>query len=115
MSKYIKVFNADSPEYARLQAAAELMTKRSPLGYHYHVGDTYFDFGQNWVWTTILCDGGYQALYPRDQERIITGDIDAAVTAVFADKYCPDHIDKARIERRNKADVAGLVEVYGLF
>ena len=97
MSKYIRTYSNDSPEYARLKAAADIMTARSPKGYHYYVGDTYFDYGQEWVWTTILCDGGewggYQALCPANQERILTGDIDAAVAAVFAGKYCPDRVD----------------------
>ena len=117
MSKYIKTFSNDSPEFARLQRAADLMTARSPKGYHYYVADTYFDFSQNWVWTTILSDGGewggYQALCPRDQEAIITGDIEEAVARVFADEYCPDHIDEQRIKERNAADIAGLARVYG--
>lgn len=94
MSSYIKTFSNDSPEFARLQRAADMLTEQSPRGYHYYVADTYFDFGQNWIWTTILCDGGewggYQALNPAEQAQIITGSIEEAIKAVFADKYCPD-------------------------
>lgn len=119
MSKYIRTYSNDSPEYARLKAAADIMTARSPKGYHYYVGDTYFDYGQEWVWTTILCDGGewggYQALCPANQERILTGDINAAVAAVFAGKYCPDRIDERRINERNEAAIAGLIKMYGPF
>lgn len=119
MSKYIRTYSNESPEFARLQRAADIMTARSPKGYHYYVSDTYFDFGQDWIWTTILCDGGmfggYQALTPAEQERIITGNIEDAVDAVFAGKYCPDHIDEDRINARNKVNVAGLFAIYGNF
>lgn len=98
MSNYIKTFRNDSPEYSALNRAAQIMTERSPRGYHYYVGDTFFDYGQNWVWTTILSDGGnwggYQALCPRDQEAIIIAAtpeaLEAAIERIFADKYCPD-------------------------
>lgn len=98
MSTYIKTFNSDSNEYKALDKAAQIMTERSPRGYKYYVGDTYFDYGQNWCWTTILSDGGewgsYQALCPRDQEAIITASsqeaLEKAIDRVFNDKYCPD-------------------------
>lgn len=118
MAEYIKTFTADSPEYARLAEAAQRMTERSPLGYRYYVSDTYFDFGQGWVWTTIICDnhgefGGYQALSPRQQEEVITGDLDTAIDHYFADKWCIDKSTEPRISARNCADVAGLVAMYG--
>lgn len=96
----IKRYEPGSPEYQNLARAAALMTGKSPRGYHYTVGDCYFDFGQGWVWTTILSDGGewggYQALNPREQEMIVlassVAEIEAVVDEVFADKYCPDRI-----------------------
>ena len=118
----IKIYNPGTPEHDRLTKAAEIMTARSPRGYKYRVGVTYFDYGQGWEWTTILCDaagdnlGGYQALNPREHEEILTGDIEAAVASVFADKYCPDRIKdeyQERIDERNRAAVEGLVQVYG--
>ena len=103
MSSYIKIFAPDTPEYARLNEAAALMTEKSPNHWRYYVDETYFDFGQGWKWTTIICKSNseytgmyetYQALCPRDHERIIlTEDSDAlaaVVADVFADKYCPD-------------------------
>lgn len=97
----IKIYHHDTPEYERLLMAAALMNHNSPRGYHYTVGVTYFDFGLNWEWTTIICDGGnfggYQALSPREHEKIVTAetimDIKAAVIEVFSDKSCPDRIE----------------------
>ena len=94
----IRAYEPGTNEHKRLEMAAAIMNIKSPRGYHYHVGDCYFDYGQDWMWTTILCDGsggfgGYQALCPRDHEAIIMGNnIEAAVDMVFNDKYCPDRI-----------------------
>lgn len=49
----------------------------------YTVTDVYFDFGQDWMWTTIVCDyttvledgrkydGSYQILCPNDYSKIL--------------------------------------------
>lgn len=97
MYDYITLFNHEDVEYQKLEAAAELLTEKSPRGYTYYVGDTYFDFGQNWKWTTILCEGSgwgsYQALSPRTQELIIESDnLAEAVEEVLNGKYCPDRL-----------------------
>ena len=100
MSSTIKQYDLNSPEFKNLMRAAHLLTGKSPNGFHYSVGDCYFDFGQNWLWTTILSDGGdyggYQALNPAEQERIVMAEsiaeIEAVVDEVFAGKYCPDRI-----------------------
>ena len=97
MTEYIKTFAPDSEEYKSLEAAAKLLTEKSPLHYTYYVGETYFDCGQNWVWTTILVRGGewggYQALSPRTQELIIEAvDLEEAVMEVLNGKYCPDRL-----------------------
>ena len=120
MSKYIKKFNAGTPEFTALETAAKIMTKMSPKGYEYYVGDTYFDYGQDWMWTTILCNGGnyggYQALSPRAQEEIITATapeaLEAAVRRVFSGKWCPDRVDRKRVEERNLSDLRALTKMY---
>ena len=93
MDEYISVFAKDSMERKQLEKAAKLMTEKSRRGYQYYVGETYFDFGQNWKWTTILTDD-FQALYPTEQEAIILSDtpeeLEAAVDEYFRGKYCPD-------------------------
>ena len=120
MTEHIKIYNPGTPAYDRLLTAAALMTERSPLGRKYYVGVTYFDFGQNWEWTTILCDGGnfggYQALNPVDHEAIVCAEtveaIGKAVDAVFANKFCPDRIKEDRVEKINKANARGLCSMY---
>ena len=100
MSSTIKQYDLNSSEFKNLMRAAHLLTGKSPNGFHYTVGDCYFDFGQGWLWTTILSDGGnfggYQALNPAQQERIVMAssisEIDAVVNEVLADKHCYDRI-----------------------
>ena len=99
MNNHIAIFNEGSPEYNRLVAAANRMNTLSPLGFHYYVGDTYFDYGQGWMWTTILCDNGgmfgsFQALCPALQKKIVNattiGAIEGAVGEYFTGKWCLD-------------------------
>ncbi len=95
---FIQVFPVDSPFRKALERFAELLTQKSPRGYQYYVGETYFDFGQKWWWTTILCKGykygDYQALNPREQEEMILCDTDKEaediVTKYFQSEFCPD-------------------------
>lgn len=71
--RVIRTFNKTDEAYKNLEAAAALMHRFT--GKDYHIGDTYFDYGQGWKWTTILEDssdwGGVQVLYPKAQEEII--------------------------------------------
>lgn len=85
----IKIFDADSDEYKRLEQAARLIADRT--GLICTVENTLFDAGQNWNWTTVLMteenplakNGDWvQILCPADQERILYGDeraFDAAI------------------------------------
>lgn len=72
--KAIKIFNRGSDEYNKLEAAAMLLDTFT--GKEHYVGETYFDYGQDWKWTTVLQTskewGGVQVLTPRAQEDIIT-------------------------------------------
>lgn len=103
MSAFISVFDKGSEEYEHLQIAALMMTNRSPNGWFYHVGETYFDYGQDWKWTTILCDGNkfgtYQALSPRQHEEIIMAnkidEMASIVEGIFDNKFCCDKRKKA--------------------
>ena len=75
-NEHIKIFKPGSAEYRKLKLAAEIMTLDT--GVPHHVAETYFDFGQNWKWTTVLRSNnewGYvQALCPRQQEMIVFAD-----------------------------------------
>lgn len=98
MQEYIKQFVMGSPEREQLHRAAKMLNEKSPNRWEYFVGETWFDYGQRWAWTTILCEeiNGtvYQALSPRNQAEIITAQNDAeleqAVKNVLAGKHCPD-------------------------
>lgn len=74
----IKIWNPTTPEYARLERAAKILTEFSPRKYVYKVEDIYFDFGRNWLWTTIIAyraDGeSYQALDPVRHEQILNSE-----------------------------------------
>lgn len=97
---YIYIMPNGSQERKQLETAAAMLTLYSPCKYIYYVSETYFDYGQGWKWTTILCSkpdsrwGDYQALSPRNQEQIIEADspekLAAAVSEVFSGKFCPD-------------------------
>ena len=70
----IAVFPEFSLEFERLVEVAMLLTKKSPKRFWYYVSETFFDYGQNWKWTTIMCTRGddtWQALNPREQEEIV--------------------------------------------
>ena len=105
---FIKVYDEGSKEYELLEKAALILTFKSPKRYKYFVGETFFDYGQNWKWTTVLCYTGehgvldtYQALNPREQEEICLSDgslesIVKIVDGILSDKYCPDRMDKGK-------------------
>lgn len=93
----IRQFAKGSEEYNRLNKMADILTENSPNGYRYYVNDCYFDLGQGWMWTTIICnktDGNsYQALSPVEQERIIyakDSELTSIAYDIFSSKYCPD-------------------------
>lgn len=97
MTDAIKVFKKGSEEYSKLEAAARLLEQKSPNGYRYAVNETWFDYGQNWKWTTILGNvslagtGGYQALNPKEQEDILkSDDLDITTDEILASRFCPD-------------------------
>ena len=75
---FIKTFDYGTPEYERLRKSAVMLTENSDHGTFYRVENTYFDYGQDWLWTTLIAhtaDGhSYQALSPREQENLLTAD-----------------------------------------
>ena len=81
---YIKVFEPDTNEYKKLNIACDELNKIANEKYNgafnFTVEQTYFDYGQDWKWTTIMAHnpnkegifGSWQALTPRDQEILLT-------------------------------------------
>lgn len=97
---YIKIFENGTEERDKLRRAAHILTGLSPNGWRYGVEETYFDFGQDWKWTTIICNnggnfGGYQALSPAAQERVIlstVAELPTVCAEILQGKFCPDKI-----------------------
>lgn len=69
---------SNTKEYRNLKIAADILEYESPSNSMYYVEDTYFDYGQDWVWTTIVrLDGrwgGVQAVTPAEWEKLIFAD-----------------------------------------
>ena len=91
----IRKFSTDSEEFKALSAFADELNKRSiesGSSVRYRVDDCYFDFGQNWWWTTVLATNGengsitgtWQCLSPAQHEKIIQGNSDEVLEQVLA-------------------------------
>lgn len=91
----IRTYTHDTDEYERLTVSAKVLTDVSPKHITYYVDDTYFDYGQDWMWTTIIArrpDGvEYQVLCPRDYEKILlTDDLLTTLSEIRSDKWWSD-------------------------
>ena len=79
--RYIAVYPVGTPKRTRLETAAELLNRTFPELGEFYVAQTYFDYGQRWMWTTILCritdkksysyGESVQYLYPVDQHALL--------------------------------------------
>lgn len=68
-----------------IEACAQWMSENKNWRYDVAMSDTYFDFGQKWMWTTIVItdeveDSHWQGLSPRDWKLIITCDSVSKIT-----------------------------------
>ena len=99
----LEVYAKGSDMDKKLKKLAKFLSALSPNDYDYYVDDTYFDYGQGWIYTTVLCRGdgewgGYQALNPKEQEAVFfadtTDDLYKIAKEVLADKFCPDKIKR---------------------
>lgn len=76
----IAVFSQDIKEYKRLKAAALLISAETKK--LCKIENVYFDYSQNWKWTTITIESGMrsfpmvQALSPAQQEKIVYGTLE---------------------------------------
>ena len=48
-----EVITRSEPEYKNLKMVAAMLEYESSNNSHYEVEDVYFDYGQDWMWTTI--------------------------------------------------------------
>lgn len=73
-------FTRGSDEHKKLEAAATMLTVFNDKGNSYYVRDVYFDYGQNWIWTTIIAENengfcqSWQAVSPREWAQIVMAD-----------------------------------------
>lgn len=72
----IRTINREEREHAVLEMAALRLTALSPNGATYAVEDTYFDYGQDWMWTTIIRHGfrECQVLDPSEWQAVVSCD-----------------------------------------
>ena len=98
-----------SKEEKNLTAVAKMLEAISPNDYRYEVEITYFDFGQQWTWTTIIAHNDengdhWQAINPMEWEHVVTAETlsDLAVIA--------EHITKGKywLDRPNEAKATGV-------
>ncbi len=95
MTELIRTYSANTEEVKRLKLACYELEQISPYSTRYTVEDVYFDLGQDWMWTTIiahhLSGGTWQALCPRDFERILlSDDIRKTCEEITSDKWWYD-------------------------
>lgn len=85
--KNITIWSKHTIEYKKLNLFKDfldIIITQNNLPISVSIEDTYFDFGQAWMWTTIIvkklnsssCLNSYQLLNPADHERIVFGDED---------------------------------------
>ena len=88
-----------SDEERKLIAVAKILEAVSPNYYDYEVEVTYFDYGQDWAWTTIVCydyfkHRSWQVLSPVEWKAIITASTVAELASITekirADEYFRD-------------------------
>lgn len=76
-TEIIRTYRRGEPEYDKLEKLARILNELDPDSV-YTVQDTYFDLGQDWMWTTIIQNPGgggssTQILTPRDLEWVVNG------------------------------------------
>ena len=112
----IDVFPRDSEEYEKLEKVADYLTNYSPNNIYYRVEKTYFDFGQNWMWTTIIAydkkGSSWQAIYPKVQEDILLSDSDEELEEVAKNILRESRLDKGFTEAYEPEDDRTEEEIY---
>ena len=89
-----RTFEPDSPEVEKLRSACKELARLSPYGTTYTVETIYFDYGQNWWWTTIVAyhrNGSSWQINSADWEKILLSeDIRATCAEIVSGKYWYD-------------------------
>ena len=67
-----RILAENEKAYKNMEAVAKILEAVSEHGATYEVGDTYLDYGQGWMWTTIIRRGyaECQVLNPNEWKHI---------------------------------------------
>lgn len=100
-SEYIAIFDKNSEQYQKLQAFADLLNDQG-TAIEYEVETTWFDFHQNWKWTTIIAHdtekpassilASWQMLTPTDQKTILENNPDSDAVKKLAEKIIENYM-----------------------
>ena len=91
-----RTLKKDEKAYKNMMAVAKMLEAVSPNNARYEVADVYLDFGQNWIWTTIVRKDYLecQVLSPAEWREIFFADtvneIAVAVNEIRNGKYFGD-------------------------
>lgn len=66
----LRILEKTEQAYKNMEAVCGILNALCKTDTVYTVGVTYFDFGQDWKWTTIINSHGTQILSPREWEEI---------------------------------------------
>lgn len=107
---YIKQYEIGSKEYQNLVDMSQLLIDHSPNRYFYFVRDTFFDVGQGWKYTTILCEDKsgkvFQCLNPKQYGDVVNStcslDLKRVLNDYLGGRFCPDRDRTKDIERTQK-------------
>ena len=96
-----RILDREERAYKNMVAVAAMLEATSVKGFHYYVNECYFDMGQNWMWTTILCRdkslkpddvlASWQELSPRQWKAIEAATSVADLTAIVEDIQAGDY------------------------
>lgn len=78
----------DSREFKKLECVARMLELESKHNAEYEVRDVYFDYGANWMWTTIVRTHDWmecQVLSPRQWRMIMDCETGADLVKVVDD------------------------------
>lgn len=95
-----RIIDRKETAYKMLETVASMLNVHAVLNHSdtvFTVGDCYFDYGQDWMWTTIIADnpnktfGSYQVLNPVEWRTILLAesveDIIIAFNSVILNPY----------------------------
>lgn len=97
----IQVFPENTEPYNQLCNVADKLNMKDDLRYFFTVENTYYDYDQDWLWTTIIAHdsnlspaelardpfASFQALSPKDQADILIDNKIDELVDKLANKY----------------------------